>query len=88
MVELGRGLLPLWALEDGITFLNHGSYGATPREVTAEADRWRARLESQPVRFFNEELPGAIRAAAVTLAGFVGVPPDRLGFVENASDGT
>ena len=34
MVELGRGLLPLWALEDGITFLNHGSYGATPREVT------------------------------------------------------
>ncbi len=88
MVELGRGLLPLWAFEDGITFLNHGSYGATPREVTAEADRWRARLESQPVRFFNEELPGAIRSAAETLAGFVGVPPDRLGFVENASDGT
>jgi isopenicillin-N epimerase len=88
MVELGRGLLPLWALEDGITFLNHGSYGATPREVTAEADRWRARLESQPVRFFNDELPGAIRAAAATLAGFVGVQPHRLGFVENASDGT
>ncbi|MHB2167637.1 aminotransferase class V-fold PLP-dependent enzyme [Alsobacter sp. R-9] len=88
MNALGRSLLPLWALEEGITFLNHGSYGATPRDVTAEADRWRARLESQPVRFFNDELPAAIRHAATRLAGFVGVPADRLGFVENASDGT
>lgn len=88
MIEHGRGLLPLWALEEGMTFLNHGSYGATPREVTAEADRWRARMESQPVRFFNDELPGAIRTAAAALAAFVGMPADRLGFVENASDGT
>ncbi len=69
-------------------FLNHGSYGATPREVAADADRWRARLESQPVRFFNDELPAAIRAAAAALAAFVGAAPERLGFVENATDGT
>lgn len=88
MPEYGRSLLPLWAFEEDIVFLNHGSYGATPREVTAEADRWRARLESQPVRFVNEELPGAIRKAAKALAAFVGTAPERLGFVENASDGT
>jgi isopenicillin-N epimerase len=88
MSRYGRALLPLWPLEDGMVFLNHGSYGATPYAVAAEAERWRARMESQPVRFFNEELPGAIRAAATRLAAFVGTAPDRLGFVENASAGT
>lgn len=83
----GRGLLPLWRLEPDITFLNHGSYGATPREVAEEAARWRARLEAQPVRFFNDELPDALRQAAAELARFVGTAPARLAFVENASDG-
>lgn len=71
-----------------MVFLNHGSYGATPREVQEEATRWRSRMEAQPVRFFNDELPAAIREAAAALARFVGVAPERLGFVENASAGT
>ncbi len=88
MIRYGHALRPLWQLEDGMAFLNHGSYGATPRAIAAEAERWRARMESQPVRFFNEELPVAIRAAAQRLAAFVGTAPERLGFVENASAGT
>jgi isopenicillin-N epimerase len=71
-----------------MTFLNHGSYGATPIEVQEDAARWRARMEAQPVRFFNDELPAALRHAAGVLAGFVGCAPERLGFVENASAGT
>ena len=83
--RFGAALRPLWALEDDMRFLNHGSYGATPRGLLAEQDRWRARMEAQPVRFFMTELPKAIRKAAIPLAAFVGTDPARLAFVENAS---
>ena len=37
-----------WRLDPDFTFLNHGSYGATPRTVIAEQDRWRERMERHP----------------------------------------
>jgi hypothetical protein len=44
-MEYGRRLLRRFALDSGCTYLNHGSFGATPRTVLAEQDRWRARME-------------------------------------------
>lgn len=87
MTHYGRALRDLWSLEENIHFLNHGSFGALPRELFAVQNEWRARLEAQPVRFFMEELPARLREAAAALAAFVGTAPDRLGFVENASSG-
>lgn len=83
----GHALRPLWALDPAVTYLNHGGYGATPRAVLAEQDRWRLRLEAEPTRFMQRELPGALRAAAATLAGFLGAAPEDLAFVENATGG-
>ena len=87
----GRTLRPAWDLDPGGIFLNHGSFGACPRTVLAEQARWRARMESQPDRFFRDEVnperPGALRAAAERLAGYVGTSGERLAFVENASSG-
>jgi len=68
-------------------FLSHNSYGATPRLVQAYTARWQSRMESQPVRFFRDELPPALRAAAATLAGFAGTAPERLAVVENTTSG-
>lgn len=81
----GPGLRRHWALEPGIHFLNHGSYGATPRAVLAAQQAWRERLERQPVRFMNRELPGLLRAAAAELAGFLGARGEDLAFTENAT---
>jgi isopenicillin-N epimerase len=89
--RFGRALRPLWTLDPEGTFLNHGSFGACPRVVLAEQARWRARMESQPDRFFRDEVtperPGALRASAARLAEFVGTSGDRLAFVENATSG-
>jgi isopenicillin-N epimerase len=82
---LGPGLRRHWALEPGIHFLNHGSYGATPRAVLAAQGRWRERLERQPVRFMNRELPDLLRAAAAELADFLGARGEALAFTENAT---
>lgn len=86
-MAFGAGLRSEFLLEDGVTFLNHGSYGATPRAVLAAQDAWRARMERQPVRFMQRELPGALRAAAAVLAEFLAVSGDDLVFVENATAG-
>jgi isopenicillin-N epimerase len=74
-----------WLLDPDVAFLNHGSFGATPRAVLAEQERWRALMERHPTHFMSEELPPALRAAAGRLAAFVGAQADDLVFVENAT---
>ncbi len=75
------GLLP------GITYLNHGSFGACPVDVSAEANRWRTVMESQPYDFFVNVLPDAVRSAIAPLAEFIGASPDDVVFVDNATAG-
>jgi isopenicillin-N epimerase len=76
-----------WLLEPGIDFLNHGSFGAAPREVLAAQDAWRERLERRPCGFMGYELPQAVRAAATRLAGYLGARGEDLVFIENATAG-
>ena len=76
-----------WLLDPARTFLNHGSYGATPRAVLKEQDRWRMRMEGSPNSFFATELPDALRKAADTLADFLRGHGKDFAFVENATAG-
>lgn len=39
----GHRLLRRFLLDPEAAYLNHGSFGATPRSVLAAQDRWRAR---------------------------------------------
>jgi isopenicillin-N epimerase len=87
MLAFGKPLRRKFLLEPGIAFLNHGSFGTTPRTVLAAAGRWRARMEANPDRFMRYVLPGALRAAAARLAGFLKAKADDVVFVENATSG-
>jgi isopenicillin-N epimerase len=78
----------LWTLDPAVDFLNHGSYGATPRTVLAAQQRWRERMEAEPVRFFSHDLEPALDAARAALATFVGCESQDLAFVPNATAGT
>lgn len=77
----------LFLLEAGISFLNHGSFGAVPRRVLEAADRWRRQMEANPDRFFREALPAALRRAAGLLGTHVHAREQDLVFVENATAG-
>jgi isopenicillin-N epimerase len=77
----------LWPLDPGVIFLNHGSYGACPREVLRHQAALRDELEAEPVRFLGRELEGRLDVARASLAAFVGADPDDLAFVSNATGG-
>ena len=70
-----------WSLDPEVTFLNHGSFGACPIPVLEAQDRRRRRLEAEPVRFFTEVSDGALDAARVEAARFVGTDPEGFAFV-------
>lgn len=85
--DAAAGLRRHWTLDPAVTFLNHGSFGACPRPVLAAQDAWRARLESEPVRFMVRELEPALDAVRAAIGDFVGADPDDVAFVPNATAG-
>jgi isopenicillin-N epimerase len=76
-----------WTLDPAITFLNHGSFGATPRVVLDQQTALRAQMEHEPVRFFVRELEPLLDEARRTLASFLGADEAGLAFVPNATAG-
>ena len=76
-----------WTLEPGITFLNHGSFGACPAQVLAEQSRLRSRMEADPVRFMVREQEALLDQALAALGTFLGAAAADLAFVSNATAG-
>lgn len=80
-------LRDLFLLDPDVVFLNHGSFGATPRPVFEVCQDWQRRLERQPVQFFQSELMGHLHRARQALGEYVHAPADDLGFIPNATFG-
>ena len=77
----------LWSLSADVSYLNHGSFGAVPREVDQAQTELRRRAESNPNRWFRFEMPDLLIAARSKTAALMGVPRDQFAFVPNASQG-
>lgn len=76
-----------WLLDPEIHFLNHGSFGATPRRVLDHQQRLRDHMEREPVAFMQRELPTLLDESRAILGAFVGADPADLAFVTNATTG-
>ena len=74
-------------LRPGVAFLNHGSFGACPRPVFAEYQRWQRLLEEEPVEFLGRRLDDMLAEARAPLGAYLGAAPDDLVFVPNATYG-
>lgn len=80
-------LQSLFLLEPGVIFLNHGSFGATPKSVFEVYQDWQRRLEAQPVRFLGREVQGYLAEARTVLGDYLNVAGSDLSFVTNATYG-
>ena len=85
--EFARTSRAHWGLTEGLRFLNHGSFGATPTPVLEAQSALRAELEASPVRFMYRELEERFDVARDRLATLVGADPAGLVFVPNATTG-
>jgi isopenicillin-N epimerase len=80
-------LKPLFFLDPEVIFLNHGSFGATPRPVLENYQDWQRRLEKQPVLYLAREIQGHFRTAREQLAAYLGTQPELLVYIPNATFG-
>ncbi|HVW01948.1 MAG TPA: aminotransferase class V-fold PLP-dependent enzyme [Planctomycetaceae bacterium] len=76
-----------WDLQEGVSYLNHGSFGPTPRVVQHARDEWQRALARNPMDFFVRQMEGLLHSAAERLGQFVGASADDLVFVDNATAG-
>lgn len=74
-----------WEFPSGVTYLNHGSFGPSPRCVRAAQQSWTDELERNPMEFFVRRQEGLLDEALKSLGRFIGSRSENLTFVPNAT---
>lgn len=77
----------LFLLDPDLVFLNHGSFGACPRDVFEAQRRWQLEMERNPVAFLGRRSADLLAQARQALGAMVGARGDDLVFVPNSTTG-
>lgn len=77
----------LFSIDPGVSYLNHGSFGAVPIGVQRAQQRLRDEIESNPLRFFTQGLSDRVVHTRRHLAAFLGADPEGSALVANATTG-
>lgn len=72
-------------LDAKVTFLNHGSFGATPKPVFREYQRWQRELERQPVEFLGRRHNELMKTARGALARYLGTSVENIVYSQNVT---
>src|SRR6185436_20912542 len=72
-------------LDPNVIFLNHGSFGATPKSVFREYQRWQRELEKQPVEFLGRRFTRLMAEARAALGNYLGTHANNLVYTQNVT---
>ncbi len=61
-----------WTLDPKIHFLNHGSFGACPKPIFEDYQKWQLELEKNTVDFFVRKGPELLYQSRKALGEFIG----------------
>lgn len=70
-------------LDNSITFLNHGSFGACPKPIFEEFQRLQLELENEPVQFIQKKSNVYLKVAKERLSKYIGCQPEDFFFTSN-----
>lgn len=70
-------------LDESITFLNHGSFGACPKPIFEEYQRFQLELENEPVYFILKKQAAYLKIAKESLAKYIGCNANDFFFTPN-----
>ena len=65
-------------LDPTVTFLNHGSFGATPKPVYREYQRWPREMEKQLVEFLGRRVTQLLADSRAEFGKYLGTHVDNL----------
>ena len=82
-----QSLSDSFLLDPSITFLNHGSFGATPIPVFDAYQRIQRELEHEPVEFLGRKASGLLQQSREALAKYLSVDRDDIVYIPNATQG-
>lgn len=74
-----------WSFPEGVIYLNHGSFGPSPRCVREARQAWTETLERQPMDFYLRRMETELDRAAENVGAFVGADANDLLFCDNAT---
>ena len=74
-------------LDPDVIFLNHGSFGATPKPVFEVYQEWQRRLEFQPVRFLGREVLHHLEEARHILGEYLNTQGADVVYIPNTTYG-
>ena len=78
-----ENLKSLFQLDPDITFLNHGSYGACPRPVFEDYQKWQVMIEQHPVKFMQDDIYQYLDESRSSLGNYINCNKNDLIYVPN-----
>lgn len=75
----------LFYLRKDITFLNFGSFGACPKPIFENYQKWQYEMEQEPVQFITVNGLRYLKQSREALADFIHCQPDDVVYVTNPS---
>lgn len=78
-------MIDFFLLNKGITYLNHGSFGACPKPIFEDYQKWQLELEQEPVKFITVSGPQYLKKSKQALAEFIHADTDDFVYVPNPS---
>ena len=75
----------MFSLDPGVSYLNHGSFGAVPITVQRAQQRLRDEIEANPLKFFAQGLLDRVIHTRRHVAAFLGADPDGSALVPNTT---
>ena len=85
-MELGtNSMKSLFMLDSDITYLNHGSFGACPKEIFSALVKWQEVMEKDPVKHLAFDVFKHLEKSREALSLYVNCHKDDLAFFPNPS---
>jgi isopenicillin-N epimerase len=82
---LNKHLKSQFLLNQDITYLGFGSFGACARPVFEDYQKWQLELEQEPVQFITNNGLRYLKESREALGKYVGCDPDDVVYVTNPS---
>ena len=83
MIPSSQSVKNQFQLDSRFIYLNHGSFGACPKPIFQERNKWQLEIEKQPVSFIEDKAIKLLDWSREKLGSFINCDKDDLVYFPN-----